>query len=320
MKSLLVSALIPLLLSPSVFAQTVTVDPSGATGSFGGVTVQADFPSIPSIPNIETGAGQTIDGIFNRFLQGVQTTLNGEFETLFEGIFNPLLANGEVGALGLPDPIAVERDILEVLLSRNNSEILVTYRSDPSEGRLQANEFDRQFVRAQAGAFLGFEGQQQLAAELQGVQEAVSRSTTLSTGISTVDTSGNLQAAQALASNAQGFDNSQDVLKAIAAQQAEDIATTHAMVEILKGLSGQTTEQARVMGTVHLQAQQTQRAIQTNNLLQTNISDRLDAQQREDNYREAVTGNQAFMSGFFATGLWDDMASRDSNSTNSGGF
>lgn len=152
--------------------------------------------------NVPLGGGGFLNGLLNQFLQYfeeaqqyISQVINDKIQPLEESI-NADLQNalGQAkGVLGIPDPIATRKTVESSL---SNS-------AEPINSQERAtNEIDRQITRATASATLSQEGQQRTQEQLQITKQAV-------------------QTVQQQAQIAQSDVVTQNVMKRIAAQNAE---------------------------------------------------------------------------------------------------
>ncbi|MGD2184386.1 hypothetical protein [Lusitaniella coriacea] len=169
---------------------------AAGVGSGQGAARAAAVPRFNPIENLM----EQLQDQYNALRDYWQNELSGNVEALTESLQADMRAALEsaTGALGLPDPLRVRRDIEANQASAEPDSPL--YRGD-----LGANEIDRQVTRAGAASVLSEAGQQVEIARLEQVQKAVEQ-------------------AQQAGEAAQSEVVTQNVMKRIAQQQVQQAA------------------------------------------------------------------------------------------------
>jgi len=170
-----------------------------AIGSLVGLVTLSANPSFALSLNINNFLNQVL-GTFNTYFQETKTDLTKTITNEWKGLQNPASTsvNNSTGAMGLPDPITSSSNLKDQLSNQG-----IWVETNTVEGSIYAsNQLQRDTTRSTIESVLGQTGQNRTAQDIQDTQDTVAD-------------------VQDLGEQAQSMDASQNVLKVIAAQNAE---------------------------------------------------------------------------------------------------
>ncbi|NMG10912.1 hypothetical protein [Brasilonema sp. UFV-L1] len=152
---------------------------------------------------LSLGFFNEILGELNSYFEETKSELIAAINTSWGGLKNEAktATNNSISSMGLPDPVNSAQKLKEQLKNKGSWN-----ESNTVEGAVAAgNELERETTRATVESVLGEKGQERTKKEIEATQQTVAD-------------------AQDLANQAQGMDASQNILKVIAAQNAQIVS------------------------------------------------------------------------------------------------
>ena len=244
----------------------------GGDGGLGGI--------IDSISGLFGGNSGFLNSFFDVFksltdsfdlVQGfVSGNVNQVFGT-FAPVIEKVLGKAKPGVLGVYNPNEARKALRDEVTSENASQG-DAFEIDPvNRARASGNELDRQITRGGVESYLGEEGQKLVEKEIKDTDKTIKKSTEAAKAVD-----GAASTVATLAKTASKKNDTQDVMKIIAAQNA---ATAQQTAKI----SAQLSLQTQIMGASRTDALKSRADAQLANTNLTNISETLDQIQKREN-------------------------------------
>ncbi len=220
-------------------------------------------------PNRDTSSAvqnQALVQDFNNFFSTIRNyiqKLKTQFGQNWGELSEPVQAAIEraTGELGIPDPFEAGQQI-QVVVGEHSAELV---KIPPQlQGHNARHEWNQQYTQAQSESTLGKEGQTAVKKTNQSVQNAVG------------DTA-------SLASTAQQERITQNVMKKIAIQNAQQAIISH---------------------SIQAEVQKQTQALATSNLNLADMSESMNEQQRRQQFEEQTQVRQVLSSAAFSDGFW----------------
>ncbi len=177
------------------------------TGAVTGVLLATTTLPSYAVVNFGLNISQSLNKVLaqlNGYFQGISAKVEGEISSSWGNFQKDALAavSGSKGDLGISDPIAAALSLAEKVKQKGGT----AAETNTVIGAVETGkELERATTRASVASVLSQEGQARTLAEIDATKETVDN-------------------AQQLAEDAQNADSSQDVLKAIAAQNAQVVS------------------------------------------------------------------------------------------------